>query len=76
LLEPPAIVPYKAWSSKGVLIRPLISLYTVPIKAFILVLGEVNSNKVLEASQASLGAIADAIAGAFSAKPTRPALVR
>jgi len=32
------MVLYKARSSKKVLIRPLISLYTVPIKAFVFIL--------------------------------------
>jgi len=48
LLDPLAIVQYKARSSKEVSIRPLISSYTVLIKAFVFVLKEVS-----EPSQAS-----------------------
>ena len=32
------MVLYKAWSSKEVLMRPLMSIYTVPINAFVFIL--------------------------------------
>jgi len=54
------------------LIKLLISLYTIPIKAFVFALRGVYFNKVLKPLQVLL----DAIANIFSAKSMGPALVK